>query len=70
MNKFLIKVISMPFTRWLNLKEFVLSAVLFLFSSTVAVSDSAQDLSDSSSYAFTTDLLIYGLVGSSLLARE
>ncbi|MFP6834068.1 MAG: hypothetical protein VB914_04190 [Porticoccaceae bacterium] len=60
----------MPFARWLNLKEFVLLAVLFLFSSTVAVSDSTQDLSDSSSYAFTTDLMIYGLVGSSLLARE
>ena len=60
----------MPFARWLNLKEFILLAVLFLFSSTVAVSDSAQDLSDSSSYASTTDLLIYGLVGSSLLASE
>jgi hypothetical protein len=60
----------MPFAKWLNVKEFLLLAVLFLFSSTVAVSDSAQDLSDSSSYASTTDLLIYGLVGSSLLASE
>jgi hypothetical protein len=59
-----------PFTRWLNLKEFILLAVLFLFSSTVAVSDSTQDVSISSSYASTTDLLIYGLVGSSLLDRE
>lgn len=60
----------MPFAEWLNLKEFLLLAVLFLFSSTVAVSNSAQDLSDSSSYASTTDLLVYGLVGSSLLASE
>ena len=60
----------MPFSRWLYLKEFVLLAVLFLFSSTVAVSDSAQDLTDPSSYVSTTDLLIYGLVGSSLLASE
>jgi hypothetical protein len=60
----------MPFSKWLNVKEFLLLAVLFLFSSTVAVSDSAQDLSESSSFAFTTDLLIYGLVGSSLLVSE
>jgi phosphate starvation-inducible membrane PsiE len=60
----------MPFTRWLNVKELFLLVILFLFSSTVAVSDSAQDLSDSSSYASTTDLLIYGLVGSNLLNDE
>jgi hypothetical protein len=60
----------MPFAKWLNVNEFILLAVLFLFSSIVAVSDSAQDLTDSSSYASTTDLLIYGLVGSSLLASE
>jgi hypothetical protein len=60
----------MPFAKWLNVNEFILLAVLFLFSSTVAVSDSAQDLTDSSSYVSTTDLLIYGLVGSSLLASE
>jgi hypothetical protein len=60
----------MPFAKWLNVKEFLLLAVLFLFSSTVAVSDSALDLSDSTSYVSTTDLLIYGLVGSSLLADE
>lgn len=60
----------MPFARWLNVKELFLLAVLFLFSSTVAVSDSAQDLSESSSYASTTDLLIYGFVGSNLLNDE
>jgi hypothetical protein len=60
----------MPFARWLNLKEFILLAVLFLFSSTVAVSDSTQDVSNSSSYSSTTDLLIYGLVGSNLLDSE
>ena len=60
----------MPFTRWLNLKEFMLLAVLFLFSSTVAVSDSTQDVSNSYSYASTTDLLIYGLVGSNLIVGE
>jgi hypothetical protein len=60
----------MPFAKWLNVNEFILLAVLFLFSSIVAVSDSAQDLTDSSSYASTTDLLIYGLVGSSLLDSE
>lgn len=60
----------MPFSRWLNLKEFLLFTVLFLLLSMVAVSDSAQGLSDSSPYDSTTDLLIYGLVGSSLLARE
>ncbi len=60
----------MPFARWLNLKEFILLAVLFLFSSTVAVSDSTQDVSNSSSYASTTNLLIYGLVGSNLLDSE
>jgi hypothetical protein len=60
----------MPFARWLNLKEFILLAVLFLFSSTVAVSDSTQDVSNASSYASTTNLLIYGLVGSNLLDSE
>ncbi len=60
----------MPFSRWLYLKEFVLLAVLFLFSSTVAVSDSTQNAPNSSSYASTTDLLIYGLVGSNLLNNE
>jgi len=60
----------MPFARWLNLKELILLAVLFLFSSTVAVSDSTQDVSNSSSYASTTDLLIYGLIGSNLLISE
>jgi len=60
----------MPFARWLNLKEFIMLSVLFLFSSTVAVSDSTQVVSNSSSYASTTDLLIYGLVGSNLLNNE
>ena len=60
----------MPFARWLNLKEFILLSVLFLFSSTVVVSDSTQGVSNSSSYASTTDLLIYGLVGSNLLNNE
>jgi hypothetical protein len=60
----------MPFARWLNLKEFILLVALFLFSSTVAVSDSTQDVSNSSSYSSTTDLLIYGLVGSNLLDSE
>jgi hypothetical protein len=60
----------MPFARWLNLKEFILLAVLLLFSSTVAVSDSTQDVSNSSSYSSTTDLLIYGLIGSSLIVSE
>jgi hypothetical protein len=60
----------MPFSRWLYLKEFVLLAVLFLFSSTVAVSDSAQNAPNSSFYASTTDLLIYGFVGSNLLNNE
>jgi hypothetical protein len=60
----------MPFSRWLKLKELVLFAVLFLVSSMVAVSDSTQDVSNSSSYASTTDLLIYGLVGSNLLNND
>lgn len=60
----------MPFAKWLNVNEFLLLAVLFLFSSTVAVSDSAQDLSDSTYYVSTTDLLIYGLVGSSLISDQ
>ena len=60
----------MPFSRWLNLKEFILLVVLFLFSSTVAVSDSTQGVSNSSSYASTTDLLIYGLIGSNLIVSE
>lgn len=60
----------MPFAKLSNIKEFLLLAVLFLFSSTTAVSDSAQDLSESTSYVSTTDLLIYGLVGSSLLSDQ
>lgn len=59
----------MPYDGWMNLKKFILTVALFLFSSTVAVSDSVRDLSDSS-YASTTHLLIYGLVGSSLLSSE
>jgi hypothetical protein len=59
-----------PFSRWVNLKEFILLAVFFVFSSTVAISDSTQNLSNSSSYASTTDLLIYGLVGSNLINNE
>jgi hypothetical protein len=60
----------MPFARCLNLKEFIILVVLFMFSSTVAISDATQDLSDSSSYVTTTNLLIYGLVGSNLLSNK
>ncbi len=60
----------MPFGRLFNLKKLILLVMLFLFSSTVAVSDSTQGVSNSSSYASTTDLLIYGLIGSNLIVSE
>ena len=69
-RELLLRMFWVPFSRWLNLKEFIMLAVLCLFSSTVAVSDSTQDVSNPSSYTSTTDLLIYGLVGSNLLNNE
>jgi hypothetical protein len=59
-----------PFGRLFNLKKLILLVMLFLFSSTVAVSDSTQGVSNSSSYASTTDLLIFGLIGSNLIVSE
>ena len=50
-----------------HLKDFIFFAFLFIFSSMVAFSDTSEDITDSSSYGFTTDLIIYGLVGSSIL---
>jgi hypothetical protein len=56
--------------RWLNLKDFVFFAALFIFSSMVAFSDTSEDITDSSSYGFTTDLIIYGLIGSNILNKD
>lgn len=58
----------MTIARWLNLKDLIFFAFLFIFSSMVAFSDTSEDITDSSS-GFTTDLIIYGLVGSSILNR-
>jgi hypothetical protein len=63
-------VYQMFIARWLNLKDFVFFAALFVFSSMVAVSDTFDDITDSSSYGFTTDLVIYGLVGSNILNKD
>lgn len=60
----------MSFRRWLNFKKIVLLMLLLLSSSMVAVSDQANDFSDSSSYDSPIDILIYGLVGSNLLRNE
>jgi hypothetical protein len=60
----------MSFRRWLNFKKIALLMLLFLSSSMVAVSDQANDFSDSSSYDSPIDILIYGLVGSNLLRNE
>lgn len=60
----------MFFPRWLNFKKFILLLALFMFSSVLAVSDTSKGSSESSSYAITTDLLIYGLVGSNLLNND
>lgn len=60
----------MSSARWLNLKEFFFLLVLLIFSSMVAVSDVSDDKVGTSSYALTTDLLVYGLVGSSLLSKD
>lgn len=60
----------MSSARWLNLKEFFFLLVLLIFSSMVAVSDVSDDKAGTSSYASTTDLLVYGLVGSSLLSKD
>lgn len=60
----------MSSARWLNLKEFFFLLVLLIFSSMVAVSDVSDDKAGASSYASTTDLLVYGLVGSSLLSKD
>ena len=57
----------MTIARWLNLKDFIFFAFLFIFSSMVAFSDTSEDVTDSSYYGLTTDLIIYGLVGSSIL---
>lgn len=60
----------MSFARWLYLKEFILFSVLLIFSSMVAVSDTFENKTNSSSYGFTTDLVVYGLVGSNLLNKD
>lgn len=59
----------MSIFRWLNLKEFFFLSVLLIFSSMLAVSDTADDTTGTSSYGLTTDHLIFGLVGSSLLNK-
>jgi hypothetical protein len=53
-----------------KLKDFIFFAALFVFSSMVAVSDTFDDITDSSSYGFTADLVIYGLVGSNILNKD
>lgn len=53
----------------LNLRNFIFFVFFFVFSSMVAFSDTSEDITDSSSYGLTTDLIIYGLVGSSILNR-
>ena len=59
----------MSIVRWLNLKDFIFFAILFLFSSMLVVSDASENMVDSS-FTPTNDLLIYGLVGSSLLKKD
>ena len=59
----------MTIARWLNLKDFIFFAFLFIFSSMLVVSDASEDMVDSS-FTPTTDLLIYGLVGSSILEND
>ena len=59
----------MSIVRWLNLKDFIFFAILFIFSSMLVVSDASEDMVDSS-FTPTNVLLIYGLVGSSLLKKD
>ena len=56
----------MSIARWLNLKDFIFFAIPFKFLSMLVTSDTSEDMVDSS-FTLTTDLVIYGLVGSSLL---
>jgi len=61
---------ALMFFRTLNFKKFVLLMGLFMLSSTVAVSDTSEEFSGSSSFGFPAELLIYGLVGSNLLSKD
>jgi hypothetical protein len=54
----------------LRLNKLLLIVGLFMFSSMVAISDTSEDLSGASSFSFSTDLIVYGLVGSNILGAN
>ncbi len=56
--------------RWLDLKGFIFCGLLFLVTTMVAESDTSIDPRNSSSKNYTTNLVIYGLVGSNLLNKD
>ena len=53
----------------LKFKKFCALRDFFISLSMVAVSATSKNTAGSSSYGFTTDLVIYGLVGFSILNR-
>ena len=56
--------------KMLHLNKLALIVGLFLFSSMVAISDTSEESSGSSSFTFSTDLIVYGLVGSNILSAD
>jgi len=54
----------------LRLNKLTLIVGLFLFSSMVAISDTSEDLSDPYFFSFSTDLIVYGLVGANILSAD
>ena len=63
-------VFLMLINRWLDLKGFIFCVLLLLLTSMVAVSDTSKDPRNSSSNNYTTNLVVYGLVGSNLLNKD
>lgn len=60
----------MNLLKLLRLINIALVVGLFMLSSVLAVSDSSESFSDESSYGFSTNLIVFGLVGSNILSVD
>ena len=60
----------MNFLKLLRLKKLMLVLGLSMLSSVLAFSDTLRSHSGESPYSFTTNLIVYGLVGSNILGVD
>jgi hypothetical protein len=60
----------MNFLKLLRLNKLMLVLGLSMLSSMLAFSETLETLSGESSYSFSTNLIVYGLVGSNILGVD